>query len=262
MSSLPSPEASARSAEARSADAPSADTRSADTLSGEQALRLLEAMRPVCSHDLPNQAVALQSLLQLFAWDESAQWSPQGREYFDRLQSIAGKTMALSQYLKELARLARYEPRHERLTFADIVEDVRVEIQQGDPDCRRSWHCAWRADEFRGDRRLVQQGLRQLMQLARCSLSGNLAIRMESSDCADRLEWAIVAIPDPAAAPAERGGVVERGAGERRGADGCEPRLALALAQEYLAATGIDCRTGLAPAPGGLAFTLVIPKRP
>src|SRR5262245_42536292 len=90
--------------------------------------RLLDAMRPVCSHDLPNQAVALQSLLQLFTWDEVDQLSPQGREYFERLQSIANKTFALSQYLKELARLAHYEPRDERLTFASVVDDLRAEI--------------------------------------------------------------------------------------------------------------------------------------
>ena len=107
-------------------------------------------MRPVCSHDLPNQAVALQSLLQLFAWDEAAQLSPQGREYFERLQSIANKTFALSQHLKELARLARYEPRSERLTFAVVADDVRAETQRADPECRWTWQRRWGHDSFRG----------------------------------------------------------------------------------------------------------------
>src|SRR6266542_6419629 len=48
-----------------------------------RASRLLEALHPVCSHDLPNQIVALQSLLQLFSWDEADHLTPQGREYFD-----------------------------------------------------------------------------------------------------------------------------------------------------------------------------------
>ena len=45
-----------------------------------------------------------------------------------------------------------------------------------------------------------------------------------------------------------------------RADDANEQQLALTLAQEYLAATGIVCRAGPA-APGVVAFTLVIPNR-
>lgn len=218
-----------------------------------QAQRLLDAMRPVCSHDLPNQAVALQSLLQLFAWDEASQLSPQGREYFERLQSIANKTYALTQYLKELARLQRYQPRGERLTFAAVVDDLRAEVQRAEPDCRWTWQCRWRQDGFRADRRLVQQALVQLLHVARAGLAGLApTVDMETTAGADEhIEWTIAALPGHASAPAA----------ERRGADANEQRLAYNLAQEYLAATGIVCRDGPVPAPGAVAFTLVIPNR-
>jgi light-regulated signal transduction histidine kinase (bacteriophytochrome) len=228
--------------------APSPDDSAATP---DLARRLLEAMRPVCSHDLPNQAVALQSLLQLFAWDEAAQLSPQGREYFERLQSIANKTFALSQHLKELARLLRYEPRSETLTFAVVVDDVRAETQRADPECRWTWQCRWGHDSFRADRRLVQQALVQLLRVARTRLAGAMpAVDMESRIGADQcIDWTI-AVAAAGEAPAVW----------PRAGDANEQQLALTLAQEYLAATGIVCRAGPA-APGVVAFTLVIPNR-
>lgn len=220
-------------------------------------------MRPVCSHDLPNQAVALQSLLQLFAWDEAAQLSPQGREYFERLQSIANKTLALTQYLKELARLQRYQPRDERLTFASVVDDLRAEVQRAEPDCRWTWQCRWRLDGFRADRRLVQQALVQLLRGARAGLAGQAPlVDMEATAGADEhIEWTIAVLPAQASPGQASPGQSSPPAAERRGADVNEQRLAFNLAQEYLAATGIVCRDGPVPAPGAVAFTLVIPNR-
>ena len=218
-----------------------------------QAQRLLEAMRPVCSHDLPNQAVALQSLLQLFAWDEAPQLSPQGREYFERLQSIANKTMALTQYLKELARLQRYQQRGERMTFAAVVDDLRAEIQRAEPECRWTWQCRWNHDSFRADRRLVQQALVQLLRATCLGLSAPTAsVNMKTTlGAANDIEWTITALP----------GAASQSVGERRATHANEARLAFTLAQEYLAATGIECRAGAAPTSGGATFTLVIPSQ-
>ena len=44
-----------------------------------QAERLLKEMHAVCSHDLPNQMVALQGLLQLLSQEESANLGNEGR---------------------------------------------------------------------------------------------------------------------------------------------------------------------------------------
>lgn len=226
-----------------------------------QAQRLLEAMRPVCSHDLPNQVVALQSLLQLFLWDEAAQLSSQGREYFERLQSIAGKTMALAQHLKELARLQRYQPRGECLTFASVVDELRAEMQRSDPDCRWTWQSRWRQETFRADRHLVQQALLQLLRGARAALAAPaLIVDMATAATAgEHIEWTIAALPGEGSAPAPAQAAAP--ASERRGGDVNDQRLAWTLAQEYLAAAGIVCRAEAAPAPGAAAFTLIIPNR-
>lgn len=243
--------------------APVAGQALAEQAVAGQAQRLLEAMRPVCSHDLPNQVVALQSLLQLFLWDEAAQLSPQGREYFERLQSIAGKTMALAQHLKELARLQRYQPRGECLTFASVVDDLRAEMQRSDPDCRWTWQSRWRQETFRADRHLVQQALLQLLRGARAALAAPaLIVDMATAGTAgEHIEWTIAALPGEGPAPAQAPAQAAAPASERRGGDMNEQRLAWTLAQEYLAAAGIVCRADAAPAPGAAAFTLIIPNR-
>src|SRR6266542_384953 len=52
-----------------------------------KAERLLRSMHKVFSHDLPNQMVVLQSLLQLLRQEEAQNLTDDGREYVRRLQN-------------------------------------------------------------------------------------------------------------------------------------------------------------------------------
>ena len=54
--------------------------------------RLLRGMQKVCSHDLPNQIVVLQSLLQMLQLEEADRLSPDGRDYVRRLQKVTRRT--------------------------------------------------------------------------------------------------------------------------------------------------------------------------
>jgi light-regulated signal transduction histidine kinase (bacteriophytochrome) len=216
-----------------------------------RAQRLLEALHPVCSHDLPNQVVALQSLLQLFQWDEAAHLTPQGLEYFGRLQSIAGKTFALVQFLKEMARLSRHVPHWEKLVFANLVEELQAETRRVFPEEVCTWECRWQVESVTADRRLVYHGV---MHLLRALLAGRrtaMTVRLESAPQEQQVFWTIEALPQGPTTSVSPGAETAS----------FDERLELALAQETLAASDIACRPAASAPAGGAAFHLLIPAR-
>jgi hypothetical protein len=66
--------------------------------------RLLRTMRPVLSHDLPNQLVALQGLLQMLELDEAASLGAPAQETVFRLQRVARRTCEMARFLREVER--------------------------------------------------------------------------------------------------------------------------------------------------------------
>jgi len=209
----------------------------------------MAAIHPVCSHDLPNQVVALQSLLQLFEWDEADHMTEQGREHFSRLRSIAAKTFAHVQFLREIARLQRHVPERARLTFAQVHDDVRAEIQQRLSESTWQWDVQWNVERLVADRRLVQLGVMQLLRGACGAGPATWRIGMHTASKNDGVEWTIAARLQGDATPAASEAAL------------LEQRLALVLAREYLAATDIACRPAEGSAPGATVFSLTLANR-
>ncbi len=206
-------------------------------------------MHPVCSHDLPNQIVALQSLLQLFEWDEAARLSSEGREHFAHLQSIAGKTRSFVQYLKTLVRLHRHAFQPQAVTVEALLAAVISEAEKLFP--QTTWSCESSGDgePVWADDRLAQQGCAQLLVAHFAgAASGSATIRMRAAPAADRLGWTMELAPaEPAPASLTESVLLER-------------RLALALALEFFARTDIVCRPSEGAA-AGVSYTLAFAKR-
>lgn len=219
-----------------------------------RAQRLLNAIHPVCSHDLPNQVVALQSLLQLFAWDEAEHLTAQGHEYFDRIVSIAGKTAIFAQHLKELIRLQRHQTLREKFSLAQFFDELRSEVQRGFPDQNWTWRCRMPIDSVELDRRLLHQGLMNLLQ-ATVSGRGGAAGSIDVETAARQPGQLTCTMVVQTAAR-------EGAAPERTEAAMIQERLAWSLAQEYLAATDVACAPVDGQAAGMTSFVLEIPNRP
>src|SRR5262249_43407195 len=152
------------------------------------------------------------------------------REHFSRLRSIAAKTFAHVQFLREIARLQRHVPERARLTFAQVHDDVRAEIQQRLSESTWQWDVQWNVERLVADRRLVQLGVMQLLRGACGAGPATRRIGMHTASKNDGVEWTIAARLQGDATPAaSEAALLER-------------RLALVLAQEYLAATDIACR--------------------
>jgi light-regulated signal transduction histidine kinase (bacteriophytochrome) len=159
--------------------------------------RLLTAVHPVCSHDLPNQMVSLHSLLNLLDMEEVDRLGEEGREYLHRLQNVAGKMATLIDFLKESVRLARLVPKRERIELAGLLEELRIETRSfldGTPD----WATSLEADAVTSDEAALSQSLLEILRGSAGS-SQTLTVHWESRKIGDEVTLQLAA--EGAAAP-------------------------------------------------------------
>jgi hypothetical protein len=215
---------------------------------GERAVRLLQQMHRVLSHDLPNQLVALQSLLQMLDMEDLAGLSPDAREYVRRLGSAAGKAGAMVRFLKEMARLHDYEPRAESFNLAVITPDVCSDVEIAFPET--AFECRIRCDACRvhGDPRLIRLAVVEVLRYLVGLVSAvRVAVTLEAEPGPDRvmLRGAVRAAHDPPGTPL-------------RPAEGDpEQSCELVLARAWLAAGGGTLARAGSPAdPWQFSITL------
>jgi hypothetical protein len=215
--------------------------------------RLLRKMHPVLSHDLPNQMVALQSLLQMLERERADQTTAQDQETVQRLHRVAGKTGTMVRFLRELGRLNTYPCRMEEVQVAGLIREIKVELHQhvaaGSLECQ----LAGDVKTLVADRRLLTQAL---VELLRCLIerrpAGPCSLRMiarateEGTELRGELSWPGEASPVPA---------------ENIGPDptSLKQRLEIVLAHELLAACGVRLAQVRA-LPDHAVFTLFVPN--
>jgi K+-sensing histidine kinase KdpD len=125
--------------------------------------RLLQKMRPVFSHDLPNQMVALQSLLQMLERDEAELLSDAGRDYVGRLHQVAHKTAGLIAFLRELGGLHAYRPQVAGVALARVLRDVQSELHEQLPDTPIECELGGDVPSVNADARLLTRALVALL---------------------------------------------------------------------------------------------------
>src|SRR5687768_4742282 len=92
----------------------------------DRARHVLGRMHKAFSHDLPNQMVALQSLLHLLEVGEAGRLSPDGQECVARLHNVARKAAAMVRFLKEMGRLASYQGVIDEVVLDALGRRVKV----------------------------------------------------------------------------------------------------------------------------------------
>ncbi len=111
---------------------------------GETAKHLLRSMHKVFSHDLPNQVLVMQTLLQMLELDESENLTDDGKEQVQRLQVAVHKASRMVRFLKEMSRLPACAPQRDVVSLDRVIADVRAELYQRFPD--HEVELAWRSD--------------------------------------------------------------------------------------------------------------------
>jgi signal transduction histidine kinase len=160
-----------------------ADPAAGPESDAERAARLLHGMHKVFSHDLPNQMVVLQSLLQLLQMEELDGLSPDGREYVERLSSAARKAGAMVRFLKDMARLSQYQPRLETISLTALARELGAELNQLCPVQSIEYVWNWDVTETRLDYQTFYQAVLSLLQerleaagVTRCLVQGSSAL--------------------------------------------------------------------------------------
>jgi light-regulated signal transduction histidine kinase (bacteriophytochrome) len=204
------------------------------------AARLLRGMHKVFSHDLPNQMVVLQSLLQLLQMEEAERLSADGREYVERLTSAARKAGSMVRFLKDMSRLHAYQPQRQEVALPGVARELCAELNQLCPDRNVEYAWDWRVASVRVDHRTFYQAilalLRERVEAAgpRCKLEGRSRMTQAGSQLHFRVEPA-------RPRPAPTGG---------------EQRLETVLARELLRTGGAELSL---EAADGSHFSILVP---
>ena len=111
---------------------------------GETAKHLLRSMHKVFSHDLPNQVLVMQKILQTLEEEESEHLTDDGKEQVQRLQVAVHKASRMVRFLKEMSRLPACAPQRDVVSLERIFDDVWAELYQRFPD--HEVELAWRSD--------------------------------------------------------------------------------------------------------------------
>jgi light-regulated signal transduction histidine kinase (bacteriophytochrome) len=210
--------------------------------------RLLLGMQKVFGHDLPNQMVVLQSLLQLMAEEESPRLSDDGREYVRRLQNATKRASDMVRFLKEMARLNALTPQSGTITLAALARELQGELQQLHSATRFEFDWHWIVPAILGDPRVYLQAILELCAGLLSPNSKRCRVSATSEQHGDAIELAFrLQEPKETAPP-------------RCTMQTLEQRMEIVLAREWLALCGAGVELNL-PAGAGTCFSIVVPNR-
>jgi hypothetical protein len=145
--------------------------------------RLLAAIHATCSHDLPNQILALRSLIHLMDMDEVIPPGAPGREYLERLGAVAEKTAGLTDFLKAIARLARVVPQPRRVALLDLFREAIAESRSA-LEADLAWDIGPLAGAVFADRDLVHAGLGELLRSLAALGAKTVTVLSSGTGCA------------------------------------------------------------------------------
>ncbi len=213
-----------------------------------RAERLLGHLRKILGHDLPNQLVAVQGLLQVLQLEERQRLSADGQDYVRRAAAAAQRAQGLVSNLKELARLGCEQRPPEAVSLAELAAEVAAEIKNLHAGSALDCRLGPDADRVAAPRRLLHDGL---LRLLRSLLAGDEAcrLRIRSRRVPGGVELTVVDPRRDGLPPARLAGAEEPpGAGDR---------LEWVLVQETLGECGGSL--SVRPEASGNVFVLVLP---
>jgi signal transduction histidine kinase len=129
-----------------------------------QAARLSEQLERIHNHDLPNEMVALQSLLQLLSIEEAKNLSGEGQEYLRRLQNAARRASNLVRLLKEMGRLKSYNGAAKALDLASLARELQGELQRAWPEKNLTFEWQWSTPTVFGDARVFLHAIVEIFR--------------------------------------------------------------------------------------------------
>lgn len=128
--------------------------------------RCWRAIQKVISHDLPNQLIAVQGLLQLLALDEAERLSADGLDIVKRLQATSVRLLEMTHLLKELAKAPGACDQPVMVSLTDLVSEAVTEARQQFPRLNVSLQGFEAVHQVRAVSRSLHQALVLLLKVA------------------------------------------------------------------------------------------------
>jgi light-regulated signal transduction histidine kinase (bacteriophytochrome) len=205
-------------------------------------------MHQVVSHDLPNQLVAVQGLLQLLSLEEADRLSEEGREYLRRLHNATRRGAELARFLKEMERLRTFTVQSTTIGLADLARELQGELQQRFPTKVFEFKWQWHEPQAVGDPRVLSQAIRELLIGLIPAAASHCRISASSNRQGKAIELAFCLEDAQGSTPADQP------------APPFEQRLEVILAREWLAL--LNTALELAESSGNeVRFSILIPNQ-
>jgi light-regulated signal transduction histidine kinase (bacteriophytochrome) len=218
-----------------------------------QSDRLLHGLHKVCSHDLPNQLVALQSLLQMLQHEEADRLSTDGQEYLRRLQNVAQRTNAIARFLKEMEKLHRYVSKPEEISLSLLGREIQAALKQQFPHNEFLFDWQWSIPAIVADYRTFIAALAEVLICAVGPQTQPCRLRASSQERGNQVAVHFVmettaALTDNGPHFSARGAVVP-----------LDQRLEIILAREWLAVSASSLELTVQGAT--TRFCILVPTR-
>src|SRR5262249_2340538 len=137
---------------------------------------------PTCSHDLPNQILSLQSLINLMEMDEAERLDPAGREYLLRLRTVADKMAGMADFLRTMVRLMRHVSKPHEIVLADLFRELQAEARSCSATAI-AWDLAAVKGTICADRDLVYPSVSELIRaLTDVKVAKSVTVTSSDSD--------------------------------------------------------------------------------
>jgi signal transduction histidine kinase len=217
-----------------------------------RAERVLACFQHTLNHDLPNQLVAIQGLLQILELEESERLSDDGRDYVRRLAGTTQRVQQMVATLKAIGKAASDAGAAEEVSLPDLAREAVAELKGMFPTRAVTYHLRFAVPSVRLSRRLLHRAVVEVLRLVFVNGDAEpLHVQMESR-------------PAPGGALLTVG---RKGAGEEPGPDlgrlpapeptGEADKLALALVRELADAWGGSLTVQSDPGRGTLYALLL-----
>jgi signal transduction histidine kinase len=132
----------------------------------EQMRRLLDCFQKGLGHELSNQLVAIQGLLQVLRLEEGDRLDEAGRDYLQRLTAAARRAHGLVADLAAVARVCRDDLPVEPVGLADAAREAAAEVNQLFPGHSIEYHFGELAPVLTVSRLALRQVFVQLLRNA------------------------------------------------------------------------------------------------
>jgi signal transduction histidine kinase len=218
--------------------------------------RLLACFQKALGHELPNQLVAVQGLVQLLREEEAERLSPEGRECLQRLAGVVQRAHALVRELADVGRAVRGQDAGPgEACLREAAQEVLAEVKQLSPAAPIEYHVLDPGTPLPFSEASLRQVLGGLLRHAVRRRAPDRPLRLEvgarNADGAVEL-W--LADDGPALSPAEQRQPFEPFLGADQG-------LGLLLSALLVDGWGGVLRVRSEPG-AGTRYTAVIPLRP